>query len=138
MSSLLALIESTDFDARYAKPAEFRTKSIAYGTAGFRTKATDLDWVMYRMGLLACLRSISLSCRYIGCMITASHNPVKDNGCKLIDPLGDMLEESWEHYATQLVNSKYNMIFDRNKIFLSRSNISYLVKEKKLFLDLIC
>ena len=30
--------------------------AIAYGTAGFRTKAELLDHVMYRMGLLATLR----------------------------------------------------------------------------------
>lgn len=72
----------------------------------FSKRANDLDWVMYRMGILACLRSICLKRQYIGCMITASHNPVEDNGCKLVDPLGDMLEEKWETYASQLVNSK--------------------------------
>ena len=69
-------------------------------------RATDLDWVLHRMGMLATLRSISLDCKFIGCMITASHNPEEDNGCKLVDPLGDMLEETWESYATDLVNSK--------------------------------
>lgn len=61
---------------------------------------------MYRMGFLAVMRSIVKSNAYIGCMITASHNPIEDNGCKLIDPNGDMLEENWESYATKLVNSK--------------------------------
>ena len=61
---------------------------------------------MYRMGLLACLRSVSDQSKFIGCMITASHNPVQDNGCKLVNPNGDMLEMEWEAHATKLVNSK--------------------------------
>lgn len=38
-------------------------------------------------------------------MITASHNPEEDNGVKLIDPLGEMLESSWEKHATCLANA---------------------------------
>jgi len=57
------------------------------------------------MGILAVLRSKSLSGKVIGLMITASHNPEEDNGVKLVDPLGEMLEASWEETATDLVNS---------------------------------
>lgn len=42
-------------------------------------------------------------------MITASHNPEEDNGIKLVDPMGEMLEASWEKYATSLANVKYVM-----------------------------
>lgn len=59
---------------------------------------------MYRMGLLATLRSRSKSGQAIGVMITASHNPEKDNGVKLVDPMGEMLEQNWEKLATNLVN----------------------------------
>lgn len=47
---------------------------LQYGTAGFRTIATHLDHVMYRMGLLAALRSRNTKA-VIGVMVTASHNP---------------------------------------------------------------
>jgi phosphoacetylglucosamine mutase len=35
-------------------------------------------------------------------MITASHNPEHDNGVKLIDPKGEMLDQAWEVYANNL------------------------------------
>ncbi|XP_012137659.2 phosphoglucomutase 3-like protein nst [Megachile rotundata] len=76
---------------------------IQYGTAGFRTKANLLEHVMYRMGLLAVLRS-KVKKAAIGLMITASHNIESDNGVKLIDPAGEMLEASWEQIATTLAN----------------------------------
>lgn len=38
-------------------------------------------------------------------MITASHNPVADNGVKLVDPAGEMLAATWEVHATTLVNA---------------------------------
>jgi phosphoacetylglucosamine mutase len=80
-------------------------KLYAYGTAGFRMKADLLDGITFRVGLLASLRSRKLNSRAIGVMITASHNPAADNGVKIVDPMGDMLEQEWEHYATALVNA---------------------------------
>jgi phosphoacetylglucosamine mutase len=86
---------------KYPKPEV----KFTYGTAGFRLKAELLPSVMYRMGLLAVLRSRACGSKTIGLMITASHNPVQDNGVKLIDPMGEMLEADWEKYATELANS---------------------------------
>jgi len=39
-------------------------------------------------------------------MITASHNPEEDNGVKLVDPKGEMLEHAWEEIATKLANAE--------------------------------
>ncbi len=35
-----------------------------------------------------------------GIVITASHNPEQDNGVKLVDPSGNMLDSRWEVRST--------------------------------------
>lgn len=92
----------TNHSTLHAKPDGL---VLQYGTAGFRTNAQHLDHIMYRMGLLAVLRSKQTKAT-IGVMVTASHNPEEDNGVKLVDPLGEMLAPSWEEHATHLANAE--------------------------------
>ncbi|VDO22696.1 unnamed protein product [Haemonchus placei] len=69
--------------------------TYGYGTAGFRCRSDLLPFVVFRMGYLAGLRARDLN-QAVGVMITASHNPAKDNGVKIVDPKGEMLASEWE------------------------------------------
>uniref|UniRef100_A0A8R1E995 phosphoacetylglucosamine mutase n=1 Tax=Caenorhabditis japonica TaxID=281687 RepID=A0A8R1E995_CAEJA len=79
-------------------------EQFSYGTAGFRFEAEKLPFLVFRCAYVASLRARQLDSA-IGVMITASHNPAKDNGVKLVDPSGDMLNEMWEKYSTEIVNA---------------------------------
>lgn len=105
---VFAPVPDMDLEA-VSKRSAFHAKPqgliLQYGTAGFRTNAQHLDHIMFRMGLLAVLRSKQTKST-IGVMVTASHNPEEDNGVKLIDPMGEMLAPSWEEHATCLASAE--------------------------------
>ncbi|GAA5903540.1 hypothetical protein JCM8208_003619 [Rhodotorula glutinis] len=100
----MSLNEQAIRQASASHPRPHNT-TFAYGTAGFRANADTLDSTMFRVGILAALRSKKLAGQTIGVMVTASHNPEQDNGVKLVDPHGEMLHSSWEQYATLLANA---------------------------------
>nr|XP_057913732.1 phosphoacetylglucosamine mutase isoform X1 [Doryrhamphus excisus] len=110
---------------------------LQYGTAGFRTNAKHLDHVMFRMGLLAGLRSKKTKAA-IGVMVTASHNPEEDNGVKLIDPMGEMLTAAWEGHATHLANveqqellSVLEEIIAKESIDMSQEAVVFVGKDTR-------
>jgi phosphoacetylglucosamine mutase len=78
--------------------------AFSYGTAGFRTDGALLASTVFRCGALAAVRS-RVTGRATGLVITASHNPERDNGVKLVDCTGGTLPVSWEAHAEALANA---------------------------------
>lgn len=77
---------------------------FAYGTAGFRYNGLLLSSTVFRVGVLAALRSLKTG-SVTGLMLTASHNPASDNGVKVADPGGGMLTQEWEPFADAIANA---------------------------------
>jgi phosphoacetylglucosamine mutase len=86
---------------KYPKPQAFQP---SYGTSGFRAEASLLPSTIHRCGALMAMRSI-ITGKVCGLMLTASHNPAADNGVKLIEPTGDMLNPAWEQLADALARA---------------------------------
>lgn len=83
---------------------------LSYGTAGFRANASLLPAALFRVGVVAALRSASLSAPAVGVMVTASHNPACDNGAKIVDGDGGMLCRAWEDAAGPFVNAQHGRV----------------------------
>ncbi|GFP99631.1 phosphoacetylglucosamine mutase [Phtheirospermum japonicum] len=94
----LILLESS---SRFSPPPGVK---FSYGTSGFRAEASLLESTVFRVGILAAIRSIQTG-SVIGLMITASHNVVSDNGIKVADPSGGMLTQQWEPFADAIANA---------------------------------
>ena len=88
--------------AAFTKVDREHPPQLAYGTAGFRCEATKLVIAMERVGMLAALRSRDRDGLRVGVMVTASHNPHRDNGVKIVDPTGAMLAQAWEGKAEKV------------------------------------
>lgn len=80
----------------------FRPK---FGTSGFRGPAEKFLGVAFRCGVVTALRCYA-SKGDCGLVITASHNPVNDNGVKFVDFNGEMFPVEWEVYAQQIVDAE--------------------------------
>ena len=112
--------------SKYPKPSNYNPD---YGTAGYRTNGYLLESTLFRCGILMALKSLheGYSC---GIMITASHNPINDNGVKLIDYNGEMINEKWEYYADLLTKS--------DTIDELEHNIQIIVKENPPVITTSC
>ncbi|KAI4975919.1 hypothetical protein ZWY2020_049526 [Hordeum vulgare] len=79
--------------------------TFSYGTAGFRADGSTMAPAVCRAGIVAALRSVKLGGASVGLVITASHNPVGDNGVKIVDADGGMMSQAWEPFSDALANA---------------------------------
>ncbi|KAK9173078.1 Phosphoglucomutase/phosphomannomutase alpha/beta/alpha domain I family protein [Cryptosporidium meleagridis] len=84
-----------------------KLKPLIYGTAGFRMNYDEnphrAEQVAMICTIIACLRSI-LEQKWVGVVITASHNPIQDNGVKIVDVTGSMLNKDFEQICFNVIN----------------------------------
>lgn len=79
-----------------------------YGTSGFRYKANILIEISVKIGKYLAYYG-SYSNKYIGVIITASHNHHLDNGVKIINSSGELLMDEDEKLCTDFINNKVQL-----------------------------
>ena len=97
---------------------------LKYGTSGFRNDSNQIIKYSEKIGeALIHLMIVSKKLnRFLGIIVTASHNPEKDNGIKIVNEKGEMITKLEEEYLEYYVNNSKNQ-----KIFLNKNNFKIII-----------
>jgi len=113
-------------DKLYKYVKEYKYK---YGTAGFRFNAYTIEnKIAPRIGSLLLIITNMLNWGKVGLVVTASHNSVIDNGIKIINNRGEMVEKEIERLSEIIINLPieiYNNII--KSVSSSYKSNSYLI-----------
>ena len=95
---------------------------MKYGTSGFRDEAKKIIDISFKIGEIMAYLTTSKNENF-GIMITASHNKYIDNGVKIVDRKGNMIEKDYEIILEKYVNNKFEILkaknyFSPKKIFI--------------------
>jgi len=81
---------------------------MKYGTSGFRDKAENIINISYKIGQAVSYLAITKNVSY-GIMITASHNYHEDNGVKIVNIYGCMINKKEEQFIEDYVNDSIEL-----------------------------
>lgn len=95
---------------------------MKYGTSGFRDDAKKIINISFKIGEIMAHLSKSKNENF-GIMITASHNKYIDNGVKIVDRKGNMINKDYEIILEKYINNEFEIIkindyFSPKKIFI--------------------
>lgn len=95
---------------------------MKYGTSGFRNDAKKIIEISFKIGEIIAYLTTSKNENF-GIMITASHNKYIDNGVKIVDMKGNMIEKDYEIILEKYVNDEFEILkkrdyFSPKKIFI--------------------
>jgi phosphoacetylglucosamine mutase len=96
--------EVKKLDSELFQVLKQKKKYYTYGTSGFRYEATFMKPICLRVGLFMDYLSKYFFPEALGIVISASHNPKEDNGLKLINPEGEMLDWRFEACMDKFIN----------------------------------
>ena len=110
---------------------------MKYGTSGFRDEAKKIIDISFKIGEILAYLTTSKNENF-GIMITASHNKYIDNGVKIVDRKGNMIEKDYEIILEKYVNDEFEILKTKNyfspkKIFIGHdTRDSYFEIENEL------
>lgn len=98
--------------------------TLKYGTSGFRCDSEKL--IKYSEKIGESLSHLMIICNnlkgILSVIVTASHNPKEDNGIKIVDFKGQMINKLQSEYLEYYINNN-----KKQKIFLNKTNFKLII-----------